>query len=97
MRTVIRRILLFLLFLSFWTAVKNVWSDDSQLRVRAAELAKTHAGCGEACKLTHVTIDRAMLQQTFTYDVETKGQVVVVCRRAYISAGPYNCVASGGR
>ena len=86
------RVLTFVLLALTLTAVyANVLSDDTALRARAADLARQTAGCGDKCRVTYTKIDRGMLDETFTYDIDTKGQYVVVCKRAYVIAGDHTC------
>jgi hypothetical protein len=83
-----------LLGVSIWTAYANVFADDTALRARAGELARTQAGCGDRCKVTGVRISRGMLEETMEYDMAGPGTYVVTCRRAYVVAGEHACTAS---
>lgn len=88
-----------LLLVSLLTAYMNVFSDDADLRARANELARKHAGCGDKCKVTNIHGNRGMFDEQTEYDIEGQGSghYIVVCRRAYVTIGDYACVVSGGK
>lgn len=83
-----------LLLLTIFTAYQNVFSDDTDLRARAGELARKEAGCGDKCKQTGMRGNRGMLDETIEYDMDGVGGFVVTCRRAHVIAGDYACTAS---
>lgn len=88
------RALTFVLFaLCLWTIYANVLSDDTAVRAKAGELARTTAGCGDKCKVVGMEGDRGMLSESITFTIDGKGQVLVTCRRALIVAGEYACTA----
>jgi hypothetical protein len=91
LRSAFRALTILLFLVTAWTVFANVLSDDTELRARAGDLARKHAGCGDKCKVTYTKIDRGMLDERFTYDIDAKGQVVVVCRRAYVIFGDHAC------
>lgn len=88
-----------LLGVSILTAYMNVFSDDSEIRARANELARKQAGCGDKCKVINITGSRGMFDEQTEYDIDGPGagHYVVVCRRAYVAIGDYACRVSGGR
>lgn len=89
------RALTFVLFaLCLWTIYANVLSDDTAVRAKAGELARTTAGCGDKCKVVGMEGDRGMLSESITFTIDGKGQVLVTCRRALVVAGEYACTAS---
>ncbi len=94
LRKVFRGLTVVVLLVTLFTVYSNVLSDDMVLRARAAELVRTHVGCGDKCKVTYTRIDRGMLDERFIYDIDGKGQYVVVCKRAYVIAGDHDCKAS---
>lgn len=83
-----------LLGLCVWTIFANILSDDTELRARAAELAKKAAGCGEKCKAVAMSSERGMIHETVECTFESIGKFVVECRRTYVIAGDYECNAS---
>jgi hypothetical protein len=82
-----------LLGVAIWMAYANVFSDDTALRARAGELARTEAGCGDKCKVTGMRGSRGMLEESLEYDMDGSPGWVVTCRRAYVIAGDYTCEA----
>lgn len=84
---------IFLLLVAIWTAYANVFSDDTDLRARAGELARKQAGCGDKCKVTGMRGSRGMLEESIDYDMDGVGGYRVTCRRAYVIAGDYACAA----
>ena len=83
-----------LLLVSIWTAYENVFSDDTDLRARAGDLARKEAGCGDKCKQSGMRGNRGMLEESIDYDMDGVGGFNVTCRRAYVFVGDYACVAS---
>ena len=61
---------------------------------RLGNCARTSAGCGDKCKVVGMNGERGMLSETITFTIDGKGQTVVTCRRAFVIAGDYSCVAS---
>lgn len=82
-----------LLAVSIWTAYMNVFSDDADVRARANDLARKHAGCGDKCKVSNIHGNRGMFDERLEYDIEGPGagHYVVVCRRAHVIVGDYAC------
>lgn len=80
--------------LCLWTIYANVLSDDTELRARAAELARQKAGCGDKCKLVHMEGSRGMLSEEIQYTFDGIGMFVVTCRRPFISFGDHVCDAT---
>lgn len=85
---------IFLLVLTIWTAYENVFADDTDLRARAADLARKQAGCGDKCKVSGIRGSRGMIDESTEYDIDGVGGFLVTCRRAYVVAGDYACVAT---
>ena len=85
---------IFLLVVTIWTAYSNVFSDDTDLRARAADLARKQAGCGDKCKVSGIRGSRGMIAESIEYDMDGVGGYLVTCRRAYVIAGDYACVAA---
>jgi hypothetical protein len=83
-----------LLIVSIWTAYANVFSDDLDVRAKAAIAARAHAGCGDKCKQTGLRVDRGMIDERIEHDFDGKGRVVVTCRRANVIVGDYTCTPS---
>jgi hypothetical protein len=83
-----------LLLVAIWTAFQNVFSDDTEVRAKAGDLARKEAGCGDKCKVTALRGTRGMFQESIEYDMDGIGTYLVTCRRAYVVAGDYSCVAS---
>ena len=83
-----------LLSVTIWTAYANVFSEDTELRARAADLARKEAGCGDRCKVTGMRGSRGMLEESFEYDMDGAPGWLVTCRRAYVIAGDYACTAT---
>lgn len=88
-----RILTILLLGVAIWTAYANVFSDDTELRARANDLARKTAGCGDKCQVAGIRGTRGMLAQTTEYDIDTFGGFVVTCRRAYVVVGDYACEA----
>jgi len=88
-----------LLGVSILTAYMNVFSDDSEVRARANELARKQAGCGDKCRVSNIHGNRGMFDEQTEYDVEGPGagHYIVVCRRAYVAVGDYACTVTGGK
>jgi len=84
---------IFLLLVAVWTAYENVFSDDTDPRARAGDLARKEAGCGDKCKVSGMRGSRGMLDETIDYDMDGVGGYRVTCRRAYVIAGDYACEA----
>ena len=82
-----------LLFVAIWTAYENVFSDDTDLRARAGDLARKEAGCGDKCKVSGMRGSRGMIEESIDYDMDGVGGYQVTCRRAYVIAGEYTCEA----
>jgi len=82
-----------LLGVTIWTAYANVFSDDTELRARANDLARKTAGCGDKCKVTGIRGSRGMLETSTEVDIDSLGGYLVTCRRAFIVAGDYACEA----
>jgi hypothetical protein len=80
-----------LLIVSAWTAYANVFSDDTDVRVKAGELARKEAGCGDKCKQTSMHGSRGMIEESIEYEMDKVGTFVVTCRRAYVVAGEHAC------
>jgi hypothetical protein len=91
--TVFRLFTVVLLIVCAWTAYANVFSDDTDLRARAGELARKEAGCGDKCKQTAMRGNRGMLEESIEYEMDKVGTIVVTCRRASIVFGDYACEA----
>ena len=85
---------IFLLVVTIWTAYSNVFSDDTDLRARAADLARKQAGCGDKCKVSGIRGSRGMIDESVEYDMDGVGGFLVTCRRVYVIAGDYACVAT---
>ena len=83
-----------LLGVTIWTASANVFSDDTEVKARAADLARKEAGCGDKCKLVNMKGSRGMIEQEIEYDFAGAGSFRVVCRRANIIAGEYACTVT---
>jgi hypothetical protein len=88
-----RVVTIVLVMVSLWTAYANVFSDDTELRARAGELARKQAGCGDKCKVTAMRGSRGMFEESIEYDMDSVGGWVVTCRRAHVIAGDYACDA----
>ena len=84
---------IFLLLVAVWTAYENVFSDDTDLRARAGDLARKEAGCGDKCKVSGMRGSRGMVDESIEYDMDGVGGYRVTCRRAYVIAGDYACEA----
>ena len=82
-----------LLCVSIFTAYQNVFSDDTEVRARAGDLARKEAGCGDKCKQTGMRGNRGMIDESIEYDMDGVGGFRVTCRRAYVIAGDYTCKA----
>ncbi len=82
-----------LLIVCGWTAYANVFSDDTDVRAKAGELARKEAGCGDKCKQTSMHGNRGMLEESIEYEMDKVGTIVVTCRRANIVVGDYACEA----
>ena len=82
-----------LLIVSGWTAYANVFSDDTDLRARAGELARKEAGCGDKCKQTSMRGNRGMIEESIEYEMDKVGTILVTCRRANVVFGDYSCEA----
>jgi len=93
-RRVFRVLTFVALALCIWTVYANVFSDDTAVRAQAGQLARTSAGCGDQCKVVGMEGERGMLSEVITFTIDGKGQTVVTCRRAFVIAGDYACVAS---
>ncbi len=91
--TVFRVFTILLLIVSGWTAYANVFSDDTEVRAKAGELARKEAGCGDKCKQTQMRGNRGMLEESFEYEMDKVGTIAVTCRRASIVFGDYSCEA----
>jgi hypothetical protein len=82
-----------LLIVCVWTAYANVFSDDTDVRAKAGELARKEAGCGDKCKQTSMRGHRGMFEESIDYELDKIGTITVTCRRANIIIGEYACVA----
>jgi hypothetical protein len=82
-----------LLIVCGWTAYANVFSDDTDVRAKAGELARKEAGCGDKCKQTQMHGNRGMIEESIEYEMDKVGTIVVTCRRASIVFGDYACEA----
>ena len=82
-----------LLLVSGWTAYANVFSDDTDVRAKAGEVARKEAGCGDKCKQTGMRGNRGMIEESIDYDIDKVGTITVTCRRANIVIGDYACEA----
>ncbi len=91
---VFRGVTILLLLVAIWTAYANVFSDDTDVRARAGDLARKTAGCGDKCRQSGMRGSRGMLEESIEYDMDGVGGFLVTCRRAYVIAGDYTCVAS---
>jgi hypothetical protein len=80
-------------FVTAWAAYTNVLADNSELLIRAREVARQRAACGK-CNPSAMHGERGMTEQRMEYDYPGVGQVTVVCRRAWIIFGEYSCEAS---
>ena len=93
-----RRVLRFFTMVIFVTTAiavwENIFAENAALLTEAGVLARARSGCGEACKVSRLHVDRGMIAQRMEYDVIGVGQVVVVCRRALIVLGRYTCEAT---
>jgi hypothetical protein len=70
---------------------RNATADDSALRSRAELLARQHAGCRDQCRVARMEARRSVLEFRADYDIDGVGAVQVVCRRAALVAGEYDC------
>jgi len=84
---------IFLLVVAIWMAYENVFSDDTDVRARAGDLARKEAGCGDKCKVTGMRGSRGMIDESIDYDMDGVGGFNVTCRRVYVIAGDYACEA----
>jgi hypothetical protein len=91
--SVFRLFTIVLLIVTAWTAYANVFSDDTDVRAKAGELARKEAGCGDKCKQTSMRGNRGMLEESIEYEMDKVGTIVVTCRRANIAFGDYACEA----
>ena len=82
-----------LLIVSGWTAYANVFSDDTDVRAKAGELARKEAGCGDKCKQTSMRGNRGMIEESIEYEMDKVGTILVTSRRANIVFGDYACEA----
>jgi len=76
------------------TAYNNVFSDDTEVKARAADLARREAGCGDKCKLVNMRGSRGMIDEEIDYDFLDAGSFRVACRRANVVAGDYRCTVT---
>lgn len=82
-----------LVIVSVWTAYANVFSDDSDVRAKAGELARKEAGCWDQCKQTSMRGNRGMIEESIAYEIDKVGTILVTCRRTSIVFGDYACEA----
>ena len=76
-----------------WTIFANILSDDAGVRALAEKTARAKAGCNDTCKVVGVNGSRGMIDETITYTIDSFGQMVATCRRAFVIAGDYACTA----
>ena len=91
--SLLRVLTIVLLIVSAWTAYANVFSDDTDERAKAGELARKEAGCGDKCRQTSMRGNRGMIEESIDYDMDKVGTITVTCRRANIVVGDYACEA----
>ena len=91
--SLLRVLTIVLLIVSAWTAYANVFSDDTDVRAKAGELARKEAGCGDKCRQTSMRGNRGMIEESIDYDMDKVGTITVTCRRANIVVGDYACEA----
>jgi hypothetical protein len=91
--SLVRVLTIILLLVSGWTAYANVFSDDTDVRAKAGELARKEAGCGDKCRQTSMHGNRGMIEESIDYEMDRVGTITVTCRRANIVFGDYGCEA----
>ena len=64
-----------LLIVCAWTAYANVFSDDTDVRAKAGELARKEAGCGDKCKQTSMRGNRGMIEESIEYEMDKVGTI----------------------
>ena len=71
----------------------NVITDPSAVRERAANVARSHAGCGEGCRVLEMQERRNILGYRADYEIAGVGSVRVSCWRTAIVVGDHECDA----
>jgi len=73
-----------------WTLYSNVFANDSELRVKAENIARDASGC-RSCARLRFEGSSSILGKSYTFKFDKTGTIVIGCRRPYIAFGEFEC------